>query len=171
MESTTQMWSLPLRSDAELFRSQFVVTITYLNLDSAFNPAQYLPQGIGEDYEFKISVLGAYGGVQAQVRIWKFLINPYVLQMQELSKTCQAIISGPIGGGGTADCAVAMPGVNNLDPDTSFTAFGIFLGLGGFRLNVYSKALLSPNLAENNLTNYSLSYTFGLSDEIKSDGR
>ena len=55
----------------------------YMNLDSAFDPAQYLPLGTGEDYEFKISVLAAYAGVQGQVRVWKFLINPYVLQMQE----------------------------------------------------------------------------------------
>ena len=120
-----------------------------MNSNSKFTIVQRDILAPNQDISVNIDSSAAYSGLQAKIRLGKFLINPYFLYMKELSPKCKKV---DFGGGETC-----------LEIDTSFSGYGLYLGYGALRVRVFSAVNPSPTMDDLTFTSYSVSYTFGLS--------
>lgn len=131
----------------------------FMSIQSSFK-ASSAGSSVGTIYQLNPLIYGAYGGLQLKLRMGKFLINPYALYFYDATDKCKSFEGE----------AAAMPGLcdgkpevhGSIDLNSKFYGYGLFLGYRKVRFNVYTKSIGSSLYDDIKITNYSISYSFGV---------
>jgi hypothetical protein len=132
----------------------------FMRVTSKFNVG---PAGQPHDtYTMNPNISGGYFGVQAKVMLGKLGIGPYFLYMKEFTDNCKAIQLESQFGGSIAGCAEDPNKEGYMDLAASFSGVGLFLSYNKFRFNVFSKAARDSAYSDIAISNYTVSYSFGI---------
>ena len=103
---------------------------------------------------------GIYGGLQIKWRWQKFLAIPYVLHFRDTSDSCKKYDTKVIYR--VSYCDDDPSRMYYMTMKGTFTGYGLILGYGDLKFNVYSKATRDEDTSNVKTSSYSLSYGFEL---------
>ena len=130
----------------------------YMKFENEYEGCQ---TGVGcQKYSTKPEFYGAYGGLQMKYRWNKAQVIPYVLHFRDTSDSCKKYTTKVIYSNSYCDADSSR--LYYMTMNGSFTGYGLILGYGNFKLNVYSKATRDEDTSAVKTSSYTLSYGFEL---------
>ena len=109
------------------------------------------------DYTMEPTTYGWYQGLQFVLRMGAFRFNPYMVMMVPLSDSCQPIQTSDGTSANSMTCKDTSR-TGHADFFTRLVGLGLFIGYGGFRVNVYSRSEMQTPYIR--LSSYSASIGF-----------